>query len=213
MRSFLSFTSRIVLALIGLPLLIIPTMYATYKNLDYLPWGLEKIFGNLEDGWNGNPFWRMHWKLDGSVSRNKGENGWWADYLRQKGVIWQDLGFWGEWWYSYHWVAIRNPVWNLRNIPYVSTSVDVKDIIKFRHKGNAHNTNRDSKVDLWYDFSFENSEGEFKSHYRHKKISKKYFIHLRWGWKIYPELLSKQSTPMFKDRSVYILQVKLIKAL
>jgi hypothetical protein len=213
MRGFVSFTSRVLLTLLGIPLLILPTLYARYHNLAKLPMPFRLIWGNREDSWDGDPPWRMHWDLDGTVNLNQGENGWWSNYLRQKGIVMQDLGFWGQWWHSYNWCALRNPVWDLRNLPYVSTSVDVKDIVKFRHKGNAHNVNKESRINLWYDFSFENSEGKFKAHYRHNRIYKNYFLHRRWGWKVYPELFSKPVTPKFKDRSIYILQLKLIKAL
>jgi hypothetical protein len=205
------FLIRIILMIIGFPLLIIPTMWATYKGLNELPWGFNKIWGNAEDGWNGNGTQRRHWNLDGTVSLNKGVYGWWPDYLGQQGIIWADLSFIVEWWYSYKWCAIRNAVWNTRNIPYLSTSVDVKDIISYQLLGNASNATPTSKFDLWYDFEFNNREGTFKAKYRHKRIYKNHFLHLRWGWKVYPDLFGKKTTPAFKDRSVYVFQVKLIK--
>ena len=205
------FIARIILMLIGIPLLVIPTLWATYKNLNELPWGLNKIWGNAEDGWNGNGTQRRHWNIDGSVSVNKGDYGWWPDYLRQQGIIWRNLSFTGLWWQSYKWCAIRNPAWNARYLPFVSTSVDVKDVTASYHKGNATNVNKSSTVNLWYDFQFINKDGYFRAKYRHTRLFKNYFLHRRWGWKVYPDLFGNKSTPAFKDRSVYVFQIKLIK--
>lgn len=205
----LRFLLRILLSLIGLPLLVIPTLWATYKDLNELPWGLDKVWGNREDGWDGDGTQRHFWDLDGSVNKETGVQGWWPDYLRQQGVIWNELSFIKKWWYSYSWCALRNPAWNVRYLPYVSTSVDVLDVLSFTHEGNTEVVDGDSKVELWYNLVFENKEGVFESRYRHKHLFKNYFLHLRWGWKVYPELLSKGVTPPFKDRSVYIFQVKI----
>ena len=205
------FLFRIISMLAGIPLLIIPTLWATYRDLNELPWGLNKIWGNAEDGWNGNGTQKRFWLLNGAVSRANGVQGWWPNYLRQQGVMWRELSFVRLWWYSYKWCAIRSPAWNARYLPYVSTSVDVKDIISYYLSGNASNATPTSKVDLWYDFEFANADGTFKAKYRHKRIYKNYFLHLRWGWKVYPDLFGKKTTPAFKDRSVYVFQVKLIK--
>jgi hypothetical protein len=210
--------------LVGIPVLILPTLWARYKDLDRLPQPFRYFWGNDEDAWDGDAPWRSHWNIDGSISINKGANGWWPDYLRQQGIIWDELSFLQQWWQSYKWCALRNPAWQTRNRKYLSTSVDVNDVTSFRHKGTAYNVNGDSPVNLWYDFEFTNSEGTFKAKYRHtywrtfkrrellgRVIIKggRYFIHRRWGWKVYPELFSKTKTPIFKDRSVFIFQFKI----
>jgi hypothetical protein len=204
------FLIRILLALIGLPLLIIPTLWATYKNLNELPWGFNKVWGNEEDGWNGNGTQRHFWLLNGNVSIANGVQGWWPDYLRQQGIIWRSLSFTRRWWYSYKWCAIRNPAWNTRNIAYISTSVDAQDVMFYQNSGNCRAVNKKSKVDLFYNFKFANEDGEFQGKYRHTRLFNNYFLHRRWGWKVYPELFDLVITPRFKRRSVYIFQLELV---
>ena len=205
------FLLRILLSLVGVPLLVIPTLWGTYKGLNELPWRFYKVWGNDEDGWNGNGTQRHFWNLDGSVNKESGVQGWWPNYLRQQGIIWHELSLFMEWLYSYQWCALRNPAWNARYLPYISTSVDVKDLLSFTHEGNTEVVNGESKVELWYNLVFENKDGVFEAHYRHKHLFKNYFLHLRWGWKVYPRLLRAKQTPEFKKRSVYIFQVKLVK--
>ena len=79
-------------------ILLVPTLYATARNLDRLPWGLDPWFGCREDGWNGTgcdpDFKRQYWRnVDGKTVQ-----GWWPDYL---GVIWDDLPFIKRWWYGF----------------------------------------------------------------------------------------------------------------
>jgi hypothetical protein len=106
-------------------ILFIPTIYATIKELDRLPWGLDYIFGCREDGWNGTGCdpenIRKHWKnVDGKTIQ-----GWYPDYL---GVIWSDLSAFKRWWYSYKWCSQRNVCWNLRLTDWFGTSIHFDDI-------------------------------------------------------------------------------------
>ena len=208
------FLIRVLLALIMIPLLIPVTIYARYKNLDRLPFGFEKISGNKEDNWDGNGgalVGRKHWNLNGTVSLNNGVNGWYQDYLRQRGIIWQQLGFWGQWWHSYKWCALRNPVWNVRYLPYLSASCNKADVLEFQNSGNCEEVIKNSNINLSYSFWWKNKNGKkYKSNYRHIKIKGKYFLHLRWGWKAYPKLFKINKTPLFKQRTVPIFNFEIV---
>jgi hypothetical protein len=126
-RPFFSILAKVILP--------IPTLYATLRKLDRLPWGLNYIFGCTEDGWNGTgcdpSFPRQFWKnVDGKTIQ-----GWYPDYL---GVIWKDLPWYKQWYHSYVWCAWRNTAWNLRMVSWYGVSVHFKDIevTKFEKDGN-----------------------------------------------------------------------------
>lgn len=191
---------RMLIILIGIPLLIIPTIYASLRDLNELPWGLNKVYGNAEDGWNGNGEQRRLW----------GGQGWWPAYL---GVNWYELSKLKRWWLSYKWCAIRNPAWNLRLIPWFSLSVEKENIVNFKYSGNTRTQTKSGNVETYYDISFETISGrKCKSHFRYKRLSDGKFLYLRWGWKIYPEhMMARGKMPKNKDKSVYAIQIKLIK--
>jgi len=116
---------RLLLLFAAPVILLLPTLWATYKNLDRLPWGLDSIFGCREDGWNGTgcdpEFKRQYWRnVDGKTLQ-----GWWPDHLQ---VIWTELSFWQRWRYSYQWCAWRNVGWNLRLTNWFGTSIHFDDI-------------------------------------------------------------------------------------
>jgi len=116
---------RLAMIFIAPIVLLIPTVYATAKNLDRLPWGLDLIFGCREDGWNGTgcdpDFPRVFWTNVDGVTKQ----GWWPDYL---GIMWNDLSFIKRWWYGFKWCAWRNVCWNLRLTDWFGTSIHFKDI-------------------------------------------------------------------------------------
>lgn len=192
--------ARLLVILLGMPLLVVPTIYATIKDLNELPWGLNKVYGNAEDGWNGNGEQRRYW--DGQ--------GWWPSYLK---VQWYQLSLFKRWWLGYKWCAIRNPAWNLRLLPWFSISVEPYDVFSFRHIGTTNTQVKNGKTEHNYDVSFETTEGKkCQAHFRYKRLTKSKFLYLRWGWKIYPDLMmSKKKMPIHKDRSVYIFQFKIIE--
>jgi hypothetical protein len=110
------------LAIILLPL---PTLYATLRKLDRLPWGLDPLFGCMEDGWNGTGcdpmFPRKYWiNVDGKTIQ-----GWWPDHL---GLIWDDLAWYDQWWLGYKWCALRNFAWNSRLLKWFGISIHFRDI-------------------------------------------------------------------------------------
>lgn len=196
----ITFPVRILIILLGFPLLIIPTIYASIKDLNELPWGFNKIYGNAEDGWNGNGLQRRYW----------GGQGWWPAYLK---VNWYELSPLKRWWLSYKWCAYRNPAWNLRLLPWFSISVEALDIIKFSHRGTTDTQIKSGTTEHYYDVSFETTSGrKCKSHFRYKRINSSAFLYIRWGWKIYPNyMIAGGKMPINKDRSVYALQIKIIK--
>jgi hypothetical protein len=114
---------RIILSTIGKFILVPATLYATYKKLNRLPWGLDPIFGCEEDGWNGagvdpsNP--RKLWTFKGHLQ------GW---YPNHKQIIWEELSFLKQWYYSYVWCGWRNECWNLRLRTWFAESIHFKDI-------------------------------------------------------------------------------------
>jgi hypothetical protein len=151
------------LAIILLP---VPTLYATLRKLDRLPWGLDYIFGCREDGWNGtgcdpqNPR-KLFTKVDGITLQ-----GWWPDYL---GLIWDDLAWYHQWWLSYKWCALRNFAWNLRLLDWFSTSIHYNDITVTKMEKDGHritvlwtSTNgkkyyfkRRKLINTWWDYGYE----------------------------------------------------------
>jgi hypothetical protein len=116
---------RLLMMFVAPVILLIPTIYATVKKLDRLPWGLDPFFGCKEDGWNGTgcdpEFLRKFWR---NVDR-KTMQGWYPDYL---GLIWDDLPMFKQWWHGFVWCAFRNVCWNLRLTDWFGTSVHWQDI-------------------------------------------------------------------------------------
>jgi hypothetical protein len=114
------------LAVILLP---IPSLYATLRKLDRLPWGLNYVFGCMEDGWNGTgcdpSFPRKFWRnVDGVTVQ-----GWYPDHL---GLIWDDLSWHQQWRHSYVWCAFRNIAWNIRLRKWFATSIHFEDITIYK---------------------------------------------------------------------------------
>ena len=202
-----SFILRVIIILIAIPLLIPVTIYAVYRKLQFLPFGLNKFLGNEEDNWDGNGgalVKRKAWlSPDGSTMQ-----GWWYDYLN---LNYHKLSFWQRWWLSYKWCALRNPAWNLRNVDLFSISVKKNDSRIIAIKGNTDKTDSTSKKDLSYTVEFASNSRLYKSYYRLKVFSWGALM-FRWGWKIYPDLMmSDKPMPIHKTRSVYICQIKVIK--
>jgi hypothetical protein len=191
---------RLIVIILGFPLLIIPTLYATARNLNELPWGFNKLYGNAEDGWNGNGEQRRYWNAQG----------WWPDYL---GIIWSEQSFLKRWWLGYKWCAIRNPAWNLRLIPFFSISVEPYEVFDLKIKGNTLLHDKSGLVKKWYTVTFKTADNKVKtSNYLYTKLYKNTFIALRWGWKIYPDLMiTKNAMPKNKDRSIYSVKFKIVK--
>jgi len=116
---------RLLMIFVAPIVLFIPTIYATLRNRDRLPWGLDPFFGCREDGWNGTgcdpDFPRVFWRnVDGVTVQ-----GWYPDYL---GVIWDDLPIWKQWYHGFKWCAVRNICWNLRLTDWFGTSTHFNDI-------------------------------------------------------------------------------------
>jgi hypothetical protein len=191
---------RLLIILIGFPLLIIPTLYATARNLNELPWGFNKIYGNAEDGWNGNGEQRRFW----------GGQGWWPNYLD---IVWSEQSFFKRWWFGYKWCAIRNPSWNLRLIPFFSISVEPYNVFDLRIKGNTLVHDKTGISKKWYTVTWVTIDNEKKSaNFVYKRVYKNIFIALRYGWKVYPDLMiTKKIMPINKDRSIYSVKFKIIK--
>jgi hypothetical protein len=117
--------ARLILMIVTPFILFVPTIYATVRKLDRLPWGFNYIFGCKEDGWNGTgcdpEFLRKFWRnVDGETMQ-----GWYPDHL---GLIWSDLSLFKQWWHGFVWCAFRNVAWNLRLTDWFGTSVHWKDI-------------------------------------------------------------------------------------
>ena len=157
---------RLIVILLGFPLLIIPTLYATIKELNELPWGFNKFYGNAEDGWNGNGEQRRYWN----------GQGWYPDYLG-------------------------------------SISVEPYEVFDFKIEGNTLVHDKSGLIKKWYKASFKTTDNKVKkSNYLYRKLYKDTFIALRWGWKIYPDLMvTKNTMPKNKDRSVYSVKFKIVK--
>jgi hypothetical protein len=191
---------RVIVIAIGIPLLIIPTLYASLKGLNELPWGLNKFYGNAEDGWNGNGEQRRLWN----------GQGWWPNFL---GITWSELSWYKEWWLSYKWCTFRNPAWNLRLIPFFSISVEPYDIFDLRIKGNTLVHTKSGLIKKWYTVTFRTADNKVrKSNYLYRRLYGDTFISLRWGWKIYPDLMvTKNTMPVNKDRSIYSVKFKIVK--
>ena len=192
------------LAIIVLP---IPTLYATVRKLDRLPWGLDYIFGNSEDGWNGTgcdpDFTRKHWK---NVD-NETIQGWWPNYL---GVIWDVLPWFNRWWFSYQWAALRNVCWNLRMNDWFGASIHFEDI---RVVWFEHDQTSGEFTYIWYDKS------------RRKKYKKGRIIFgrlIEYGYEFYPEYFDRDhawfqkvrkqgytfNVAPFKNRSIPSLRLR-----
>jgi hypothetical protein len=191
---------RLLIILLGFPLLIIPTLYATARNLNDLPWGFNKLYGNAEDGWNGNGKQRRFW----------GGQGWWPNYLD---IVWSEQSFFKRWWLGYKWCAIRNPAWNLRLIPFFSISVEPYNVFDLRIKGNTLLHDKTGISKKWYTVTWVTIDNEKKiANFVYKRVYKNIFIALRWGWKVYPDLMiTKKIMPSNKDRSIYSVKFKIIK--
>tara|TARA_R110000772_G_scaffold125384_1_gene232058 strand:+ start:4174 stop:4794 length:621 start_codon:yes stop_codon:yes gene_type:complete len=116
---------RLLMIFVAPVILLIPTIYATARKLDRLPWGLDPFFGCKEDGWNGTgcdpEFPRKFWR---NVDR-KTMQGWYPDHLY---LIWEDLPVYEQWWHGFWWCAFRNVCWNLRLTDWFGTSVHWQDI-------------------------------------------------------------------------------------
>lgn len=193
------------LAIILLP---IPTLYATIKDLDRLPWGLDYIFGCREDGWNGTgcdpDFKRQYWRnVDGKTIQ-----GWWPDKL---GVIWSDLPLIKRWWYSYQWCALRNFAWNLRLTDWFADSIHYNDIdVDWMEK------NQNEITVTWH-----NKQGK-KRYFKRRKILGVYWdygyefywdlfdIDHPWYKRIRSEGYVFNVTP-FKDRSIPSIRPRKLK--
>ncbi len=191
---------RILIILVGFPLLIAPTLYATARNLNKLPWGFDKLYGNAEDGWNGNGEQRRYWK----------GQGWWPNYL---GIVWSEQSFLKRWWLGYKWCAFRNPAWNLRLIPFFSISVEPHNVFNLSVKGNTLLHDKTGINKNWYTVTWVTIDNEKKkASFVYKRLYKDTFIALRWGWKVYPDLLvSRKKMPLNKDRSIYSVKFKIVK--
>lgn len=174
--------------------LIIPTLWATYKNLHKLPWGLDSIFGCEEDGWNGNgtdpnnnrQYWKPEkWDRHYTDSQGKplGTQGWWANYER---VDWDNLSFLKKWWLSYQWCALRNVCWNLRLTDWFGTSIHYDDI--------------QLKTFEWEKSNIKPVKAEWEYDGKEYFFRRKYFGDwaLEYGWEFYPWVF-EESFQSYKD--------------
>jgi len=192
---------RLLLMILAPVILFIPTLYATARNLDRLPWGLDYIFGCREDGWNGTgcdpAFPRVFWRnVDGETVQ-----GWWPDYL---GVIWSKKSFIYRWLRGFQWCALRNVAWNLRLNDWFGTSIHFKDI---RVVWFEENPLTKEAIYIWY-----GKNG--KKFY--KKRQKIFGVLLEYGYEFYPEYFDEDhqwyrrvrnhgytfNVAPFKDRSI-----------
>jgi hypothetical protein len=191
---------RLFIWFLAIVLLPIPSLYATLKKRNRLPWGFDYIFGCTEDGWDGtgchpnNP--RKHWKnVDGKTIQ-----GWYPDKL---GVIWNDLPWYKQWFHSYVWCAFRNFAWDLRMHDWFATSIHFNDITVTKFEREGH------KITVeWVD-----KNGK-KKYYKRRKLFNKWWwefgYEFYWGlfdiahpWyaRIRTEGYTFDVTP-FKDRSI-----------
>lgn len=179
------FLHRFVLGLIGIIILIPVTLYATWKKLNKLPLGLDKVFGCEEDGWNGNGIDpnnpRQFWKPDDwhniHEDRNgnpTGTQGWWADYLK---IDWGKQYFLKRWWLGYRWCAWRNMCWNLRLQDWFSDSIHYDDIKVTKLK---------DTVPIHCEWV--NKEGK-KRFIKQKKL---FGILFEYGWEFKPEIFNPE---------------------
>ena len=180
-RFLFSFLLRLLLAIVAPVILIIPTLCATHKSLDRLPWGLNSLFGCEEDGWNGNGIdpnnprrgWEEgrqgKWVEEDARNPDSLYQGWWFDY---KDVSYSRLSFLQRWWLSYQWCALRNVAWNLRltklaaNTHYQQIQLDYLEV---------------SGKTATVEWIGANGESYFF------KRSSLGFILIEWGWEFYPE--------------------------
>ena len=214
---------RLLTMLIAPVVLFIPTLYATYKNLDRLPWGLNSWFGCEEDGWNGNgtdpdnprqynkPYeWDKHYADE--EGRPTGAQGWWPNYKR---VNWYKLSFLKRWWLSYQWCALRNVCWNLRLSDFIGESIHYDDITLTRFKW-------DRKLAAPIDIEWINNNGSR----RFFKRVKVFGVEVEYGWEFHPWAFEKtfasykdlralgyehpsiSNTAKYKDRSIVSIRVR-----
>jgi hypothetical protein len=192
---------RLLMVFVAPVILFIPTIYATIRKLDRLPWGLNGVFGCTEDGWNGTgcdpSFPRKFWNnVDGITIQ-----GWYPDYL---GLIWNDLSLFKQWWHGFVWCAFRNVCWNMRLNDWFGTSTHFKDIRVVWYEVDA--TTGEVTV-IWY------GKDRRKRYHRRKKILG---VLLEFGYEFPLDLFNKDHawfkrvreqgytfdvTP-FKDRSM-----------
>jgi hypothetical protein len=193
-------------------LVLIPaTLYATARNKERLPWGLNWLFGCEEDGWNGNgidpnnprKFWIPNkW----GVYHPKGTQGWWPDYKKED---WSTMSFLKRWWRGYQWCALRNVTWNLRLTDWYAVSIHKDEITidKLVVKDNYVEA-------LWH-------IGK-KSYYFKRRPIFGYCI--TWGWEFYPYMFLPEHSEYerfqhfgyqwehkYKHRSVPSIRIKKIQ--
>jgi hypothetical protein len=86
-------------------------------------------------------------------------------------------------------------------------------VFDLKIKGNTLLHDKTGIKKKWYKASFKTTDNKVKkSNYLYRKLYKNTFIALRWGWKIYPDLMiTKNPMPLNKDRSIYSVKFKIIK--
>lgn len=184
---YLTFTMqmlfRLLTFIVAPILLIIPTLYATARKLDRLPWGLDGVFGCVEDGWNGNGidpdnprqyYNAGEWDVERADENGEpaGTQGWWPNYKR---VNWAKLSFIKEWWLSYQWCALRNVCFNLRFGSFIGENIHYNAITLKRFEWQKSLT-KPIRVE-WI------NENGSKRFFRVSKIGN--FL-VTWGWEFYP---------------------------
>lgn len=186
LRYYTQVIVRLVLFVVAPIVLFIPTLYATARNLNQLPWGLNKVFGCEEDGWNGNGIdpnnprqgweegnWHV-WVEEKDRKPGMKMQGWDCDHERIK---WSELNFLQRWWRGFRWCALRNVTWNLRLTSFAAnTHYQTIEIVKNITKG------KESYI-------------EWKCHKTGKKyfFKRKYLFGVLWesGWEFEPRYFDK----------------------
>lgn len=165
------------------------------KKYEFLPI-FEYIWGNKEDGYNGD-------KLK-----------WYSKYLGRSVTRWD----------AYVWSAWRNPAYNLRHVPWFSCDAQNITDIDFKgntwHKGYQYSFDKKRKT-VWYRFNCKSEDKKRNGYFLliplpFFKIS----IYIVLGWKIYPHLhldpywierVKKEGYPIHKKRAVFVINMRLKK--
>lgn len=148
------------------------------------------------------------------------EDGYWGDKLGwYSNYLGRDLNVWDH----YIWCAWRNPVFNLRYVPWFSC--DTEQASQIRFEGNTYNKRYEWSLDkerkhIWFNFSCMAEGKRRKMKFHLIPITKKYSLKFIMGWKFYPrhylepvwiKRIAEEGFPQYKDRAIYTLGLSLKK--
>lgn len=177
------------LILMLIGVLVIPVAILTAKDGKFR-W-LFFIWDNYEDGFDGDRL------------------GWYSNHLGRKPTLWD----------AYWWSAFRNPVYNLKYVPFFYRIVNGANVTYFKgnsyHKQYAWSFNKHRKT-IWYLVNCKTKEGSAPSAFLKLPITKTKSFSFQVGWKVPVHLLldswhldkiKKEGFPEHKDKCVFVLSM------